>query len=482
MPAGPFEMGAPHGGFFAYDNERPRHVVDLPAYEIDATPVTNGAYRAFIEDGGYQRRELWSEPRAGTGARANGVERPGYWTDDWQRALVRHGRADRPGRPRDARLLVRGRRLRALARRAAADRGRVGEGGQLRPGDGSHAEVPVGRVAGARREHANLDQTAFRAASPGAFPAGDLAGRLRRDDRRRLGVDRLVVRRPTTVSSRSHTSSTHRCSSVPSTACCAAARGRPATASRQSTFRNWDYPMRRQLFCGFRCARDVTTHRSPPQHARRRERSRSTRACPETRSARSPTTCARASARQPYELPPKYFYDERGSELFDAITELDEYYPTVAERAILNRTRRRSSSARSARELVELGSGSASKTRALLYAMAGAGNARALRAGRRLPRAGRALRRDPDRALPGPRRTTAWSATSSATSCTCPRASAALVAMLGGTIGNFPPEARAPLPDDAALATWARPTGCCSAPTWSRTSPRSRPPTTTRRA
>lgn len=77
--------------------------------------------------------------------------------------------------------------------------------------------------------------------------------------------------------------------------------------------------------------------------------------------------------RQPKELPPKYLYDERGSELFDQITALPEYYPTRCERAILNRNAPQIVSQSGAEELVELGSGSASKTRALLYAMAGAG-------------------------------------------------------------------------------------------------------------
>jgi L-histidine Nalpha-methyltransferase len=73
------------------------------------------------------------------------------------------------------------------------------------------------------------------------------------------------------------------------------------------------------------------------------------------------------------ELAPKHLYDERGSELFDRITRLPEYYPTRCERAILNRQAPGLVEATGARELVELGSGTASKTRALLYAMAGAG-------------------------------------------------------------------------------------------------------------
>jgi L-histidine N-alpha-methyltransferase len=72
-------------------------------------------------------------------------------------------------------------------------------------------------------------------------------------------------------------------------------------------------------------------------------------------------------------LPPKYFYDDRGSELFDEITSLPEYYPTRCERAILNRRAPVIVDVAGARELLELGSGMASKTRALLFAMAGAG-------------------------------------------------------------------------------------------------------------
>ena len=79
-------------------------------------------------------------------------------------------------------------------------------------------------------------------------------------------------------------------------------------------------------------------------------------------------------SRSPKELAPKYFYDERGSELFDRITTLAEYYPTRCERAILNRYA--PEIVEGMDELVELGSGTASKTRALLYAMAGAGSLR----------------------------------------------------------------------------------------------------------
>jgi L-histidine Nalpha-methyltransferase len=77
---------------------------------------------------------------------------------------------------------------------------------------------------------------------------------------------------------------------------------------------------------------------------------------------------------KPKELAPKYFYDERGSQLFERITELDEYYPTRAEREILSeRSAEIVAAAGEPGTLVELGSGSAAKTRHLLSAMREAG-------------------------------------------------------------------------------------------------------------
>jgi L-histidine N-alpha-methyltransferase len=72
----------------------------------------------------------------------------------------------------------------------------------------------------------------------------------------------------------------------------------------------------------------------------------------------------------PKELAPKYFYDELGSQLFEQITELAEYYPTRAERSILTeRAAEIIATAGEPQTLVELGSGSAAKTRHLLSAM-----------------------------------------------------------------------------------------------------------------
>ncbi|GAA4108685.1 L-histidine N(alpha)-methyltransferase [Nocardioides fonticola] len=145
----------------------------------------------------------------------------------------------------------------------------------------------------------------------------------------------------------------------------------------------------------------------------------------------------------PKALPPKYFYDARGSELFEEITRLPEYYPTRAERGLLRAHAAEIVAAAGAEALVELGSGSSEKTGLLLDALAAAGSAgayvpvdvspAALRgAVAELAASRPALRvepvvadfEDPDhlRALPRPGRR--------------------LVAFLGGTIGNLVPAER----------------------------------------
>ncbi|GAA2718893.1 MULTISPECIES: L-histidine N(alpha)-methyltransferase [Streptomyces] len=80
---------------------------------------------------------------------------------------------------------------------------------------------------------------------------------------------------------------------------------------------------------------------------------------------------AQGLTRSPKELPPKWFYDARGSELFDEITLLPEYYPTRAEREILITRAPDIAAASGARTLVELGSGSSDKTRHLIDALPG---------------------------------------------------------------------------------------------------------------
>ena len=118
----------------------------------------------------------------------------------------------------------------------------------------------------------------------------------------------------------------------------------------------------------------------------------------------------------PKELSPKYFYDERGSLLFEQITELEEYYPTRAERAILTeRSAEILAAAGTPGTLVELGSGSASKTRHLLSAMRDAECLRTYVPVDISEEITHSTAPDAGRGVPGPRTCAASSATSRAT-------------------------------------------------------------------
>jgi gamma-glutamyl hercynylcysteine S-oxide synthase len=250
VEGGEFLMGAAETGF-AYDNERPQHVRELPTFEIDRLPVTNGDFSQFVESGGYRRREWWSD--AGWAWReAENVERPLYWTADgevrdFDRTRQRDPRlpvmhvswfeADAYARSLGKRLPTEAEWEKAASWDAAAGVQRRYPWGDARPSD----------------RHANLDQTAFRPARAGAYPTGAApcgalgmvgdAWEWTSSDF--LGYpgftvfpypeyseiffpDSFKVLRGGSWATRTHVIST--------------------------TFRNWDYPQRRQIFSGFRCA------------------------------------------------------------------------------------------------------------------------------------------------------------------------------------------------------------------------------------
>ena len=134
-PEGLQWIGAEPGGF-AFDNERPRHRVFVEAFELASRPVTCGEYLAFIEDGGYRRPELWLSDGWAT-VQAQGWAAPLYWDEHEPRCSRSRGVArHRPRRARLPRQPLRGRRLRALGGRPAADRGGVGGGRARRSGRG----------------------------------------------------------------------------------------------------------------------------------------------------------------------------------------------------------------------------------------------------------------------------------------------------------------------------------------------------------
>jgi iron(II)-dependent oxidoreductase len=80
VPAGPCTIGAPEGGF-AYDNERPRHRTDVREFMIGRSPITNATYLHFVEGGGYERREWWSD-EGWSWKEEYDITHPGSWTAD----------------------------------------------------------------------------------------------------------------------------------------------------------------------------------------------------------------------------------------------------------------------------------------------------------------------------------------------------------------------------------------------------------------
>jgi iron(II)-dependent oxidoreductase len=228
---GPFEMGdrgpaGEPGDGFAYDNERPRHTVELEAFEIDLAPVTNGRYSEFVADGGYDEPRIWTE--TGWELRiSEGWERPLYWTEDGgERHFDRIEELD-PDLPV---MHVSFHEADAFARWAGAR---------------LPSEAEWERAAGlAGGETGNLDQLDF---APG--PAGPFIGDCWEWTATEFGGYPGFRAFPYREYSEVFFDSGYMVLRGASWAT------RPSVA--RLTFRNWDHPHRRQIFAGFRCARDA---------------------------------------------------------------------------------------------------------------------------------------------------------------------------------------------------------------------------------
>ncbi|WP_330184962.1 L-histidine N(alpha)-methyltransferase [Nocardia sp. NBC_01503] len=147
-------------------------------------------------------------------------------------------------------------------------------------------------------------------------------------------------------------------------------------------------------------------------------------------------------AAEPKWLPPKWFYDARGSELFELITELPEYYPTRTERALLERVVGEIAELAQAEVLVELGAGSAAKTRLLLEALSAGGPLKTYVPQDVSVSALTAAADQVSAEFPG---LSVHGVVSdfTATLDNLPRGGRRMIAFLGGTIGNLVPKERA---------------------------------------
>ena len=234
IAAGEFLMGDPGDGF-AYDNERPRHGVYLPAFEIDSRPVSNAGFAQFVEDGGYRWREVW-DAQGWAWAQARGLERPRYWTEHGEERRFERTEPLDPNLPV---MHVSWYEADAFARWA----------GRRLPTEPEWERAASGTEAGS----ANLDQLAF---GPRPAQAASEAGALGmlgdawEWTASAFGGYPGFSAFPYPEYSEVFFGDTHRVLRGGSWAT------RPRVA--RTTFRNWDLPYRRQIFAGFRCASDVS--------------------------------------------------------------------------------------------------------------------------------------------------------------------------------------------------------------------------------
>ncbi|MDA2807375.1 ergothioneine biosynthesis protein EgtB [Nocardiopsis suaedae] len=256
VPAGPFTMGTTADPW-AYDNERPSHTVHLPAYRIAARPVSNAAHMAFIDAGGYDDPRWWTEE--GWRWRSEGGKTaPAFWFrdgDTWMRR--RFGRVE-PVPPGEAVQHVSFHEAQAHARWAGMRLPTEAEwekAARWDPSTGRSRRYPWGDEEPTGR-HANLGQRRLGPSAAGAFPDGASP----------LGVRQLIGDVWEWTSTVFHgypgfTAFPYReYSEVFFDDGYRVLRGgswaTDPTATR-GTFRNWDHPIRRQIFSGFRLARDA---------------------------------------------------------------------------------------------------------------------------------------------------------------------------------------------------------------------------------
>lgn len=240
----------------AYDNERPLHPVEVAPFWIDAAPVTNAQYLRFMEDDGYGRRELWSDG-GWAWLQEAGVKSPQFWEPNgtgWEVRRMDRRSSVPPDHPvchvcwheADAYARWAGKRLPTEVEWETA--------ASWDPDAGTKRRFPWGDEPPTARD-ANLDQLAFDTAPVGAYERnvsaigcygmiGDVWEWTASDFRAYPGYRTFPYKEyselffgPEYKTLRGGSWAT-----------------RPGAI--RNTFRNWDYPIRRQIFSGFRCARD----------------------------------------------------------------------------------------------------------------------------------------------------------------------------------------------------------------------------------
>src|SRR6185436_13192585 len=255
VPGGPFTMGTSTEPW-ALDNERPAHVVDVGPFFIDTAAVTNGAYLAFIDAGGYDDPRWWTA-RGWEHRQAVALSAPRFWQregDTWWR--LRFGIREQvpPYEPVMHVCFHEAQAYAAWAGRRLPTEAEWEKAARWDPATGRSRRYPWGDEDPGP-QHANLGQRHLRPAEAGAYPLGASP----------LGVQQLIGDVWEWTSSDFHGYPGFTAFPYPEYSRVffgpdykvlrGGSFGSDAVVVR-GTFRNWDYPVRRQIFAGFRCARD----------------------------------------------------------------------------------------------------------------------------------------------------------------------------------------------------------------------------------
>jgi iron(II)-dependent oxidoreductase len=255
VPGGPFTMGTSTEPW-ALDNERPAHQVDVGSFFIDTAAVTNGDYLGFIDAGGYDQARWWS-PEGWSHRQDAGLRAPRFWDSDggtWWRGRFGVREAVPPHEPVMHVSFHEAQAYAAWAGRRLPTEAEWEKAARWDPVTGRSRRYPWGDEDPGP-EHANLGQRHLRPAEAGAYPRGASP----------LGVHQLIGDVWEWTSSDFGGYPGFRVFPYPEYSLVffgpdykvlrGGSFGSDPVAVR-GTFRNWDYPVRRQIFAGFRCARD----------------------------------------------------------------------------------------------------------------------------------------------------------------------------------------------------------------------------------
>lgn len=256
VPGGAFTMGT-SAEPWALDNERPAHEIAVDAFWMDTVPVTGGAYAEFLDGGGYDDEQWWS-PAGWAYRTENSITAPRFWKreqDGWWR--TRFGGYERV--PADEPVVhvsyYEAEAYAAWAGRRLPTEAEWEKAARFDPATGRSRRFPWGDDE-PTAEHANLGQRHLRPAPAGAYPAGASP----------TGVHQLIgdVWEWTSTDFHGYPGFApfpyREYSEVffgPEYKVLRGGSFGTDAAAIRGTFRNWDYPIRRQIFAGFRTARDA---------------------------------------------------------------------------------------------------------------------------------------------------------------------------------------------------------------------------------